>query len=305
MGETDGGGNWVLFWWAEPCSVNLQSNIRFMGGAVFPPCYLPGAKLWWRWCSGVGEDSSGLQKVPCRRCYTPCSCLPCGRPPRTHASTWGSWALTGRSGAVSCGGHCSFLLGPGAQGSVCILLESVVGLMVTSSKRAMPHSSLLHPEPLPLRQPIADTDPDPHRRHSETVLSQFLRSLWVLVWTRFVWVLLASLAGMGLIVNMILPLLPSCWGFSALGLGCGKSPHIPPAPCTATNVLGITSTLFQQHKRTVHMDITDGQHQHQIVCILCSQRWRSPIQSAKTRQVLTVAQITKSLLPNSDLNWRK
>ena len=44
-------------------------------------------------------------------------------------------------------GHCSFLLGPGAQGSVCALQESVsqscvssggsmVGLMVTSSKRA-------------------------------------------------------------------------------------------------------------------------------------------------------------------------
>ena len=23
MGETDWGGNWILFWWAEPCSVNL------------------------------------------------------------------------------------------------------------------------------------------------------------------------------------------------------------------------------------------------------------------------------------------
>ena len=44
-------------------------------------------------------------------------------------------------------GHCSFLLGPGAQGSVCALQESIsqscvssgssmVGLMATSSKRA-------------------------------------------------------------------------------------------------------------------------------------------------------------------------
>ena len=32
------------------------------------------------------------------------------------------------------------------------------------------------------------------------------------------------------------------------------------------------------------MDITDGQHQNQIDYILCSQRWRSSIQSAKTRQ---------------------
>ena len=32
------------------------------------------------------------------------------------------------------------------------------------------------------------------------------------------------------------------------------------------------------------MDIPDGQHQNQIDYILCSQRWRSSIQSAKTRQ---------------------
>ena len=31
------------------------------------------------------------------------------------------------------------------------------------------------------------------------------------------------------------------------------------------------------------MDITRGQHQNQIDYILCSQRWRSSIQSAKTR----------------------
>ena len=31
------------------------------------------------------------------------------------------------------------------------------------------------------------------------------------------------------------------------------------------------------------MDITDGQHQNQIDYILCSKRWRSSIQSAKTR----------------------
>ena len=40
MGETDWGGNWVLFWWVGPCSVTLQSNFMLMGGAVFPPCYL-------------------------------------------------------------------------------------------------------------------------------------------------------------------------------------------------------------------------------------------------------------------------
>ena len=34
--------------------------------------------------------------------------------------------------------------------------------------------------------------------------------------------------------------------------------------------------------KTLYMDITDGQHQNQIDYILCSQRWRSSIQSAKT-----------------------
>ena len=35
--------------------------------------------------------------------------------------------------------------------------------------------------------------------------------------------------------------------------------------------------------KTLHMDITNGQYQNQIDYILCSQRWRSSIQPAKTR----------------------
>ena len=34
---------------------------------------------------------------------------------------------------------------------------------------------------------------------------------------------------------------------------------------------------------TLHMDITRSQHRSQIHYILCSQRWRSSVQSAKTR----------------------
>ena len=96
---------------------------------------------------GGGTEDNGdlLQKVPCMYCYTQCP-QPCSRPPPTHASSGDSWTLTGKSGSVSWG-HCSFLLGPGAQGSVCALQESisqscvssgdsVVGLMATSSKRA-------------------------------------------------------------------------------------------------------------------------------------------------------------------------
>ena len=50
------------------------------------------------------------------------------------------------------------------------------------------------------------------------------------------------------------------------------------------NVLVIANTLFQQHKRGLYTWISpDGQHRNQIDYILYSQRWRSSIQSAKTR----------------------
>ena len=48
--------------------------------------------------------------------------------------------------------------------------------------------------------------------------------------------------------------------------------------------LVIANTLFQQHKRRLYTwTSTYGQHQNQIDYILCSQRWRSSIQSPKTR----------------------
>ena len=50
------------------------------------------------------------------------------------------------------------------------------------------------------------------------------------------------------------------------------------------NPLVIANTLFQQHKRRLcTWTSPDGQHQNQIDYILCSQRGRSSIQSAKTR----------------------
>ena len=51
-----------------------------------------------------------------------------------------------------------------------------------------------------------------------------------------------------------------------------------------TLALVITNTFFQQHKRRLcTWTSPDSQHQNQIDDILCSQRWRSSIQSAKTR----------------------
>ena len=50
------------------------------------------------------------------------------------------------------------------------------------------------------------------------------------------------------------------------------------------NTLVIANTLFQQHKRRLYTWTSpDDQYQNQTDYILCSLRWRSSIQSAKTR----------------------
>ena len=50
------------------------------------------------------------------------------------------------------------------------------------------------------------------------------------------------------------------------------------------NTLVIANTFFQQHKRRLYTWTSpDGQHQNQTDYILCSRRWRSCIQSTKTR----------------------
>ena len=50
------------------------------------------------------------------------------------------------------------------------------------------------------------------------------------------------------------------------------------------NILVIANTLFQQHKKRLYTWTSlDGQHRNQNDYILCSQRWRNSIDSAKTR----------------------
>ena len=50
------------------------------------------------------------------------------------------------------------------------------------------------------------------------------------------------------------------------------------------NTLVIANTLFQQHKRWLYTWTSpDGQYRSQIDYILCTWRWRSSIQSTKTR----------------------
>ena len=68
------------------------------------------------------------------------------------------------------------------------------------------------------------------------------------------------------------------------GLGVINEPGQRLTEFCQENALVITNTLFQQHMRRLYTWTSpNGQCQNQIDYIFCSQRWRSSIQSAKTR----------------------
>ena len=72
------------------------------------------------------------------------------------------------------------------------------------------------------------------------------------------------------------------------------------------NALVVSNTLFQQHKRGCYTWTSpDGQHQNQIDYILCSQRWRSSIQSTKTRPVADCGSDYELLIAKFRLKWKK
>ena len=92
---------------------------------------------------------------------------------------------------------------------------------------------------------------------------------------------------------MISPLLPSCWDFSFV-LGCDISlqSHSNTRSCPLQGLPSCCSfsdlehrvSIIQQHKRRLHTWTSpDGQYWNQIDYILCSQRWRSSVQAAKTK----------------------
>ena len=138
--------------------------------------------------------------------------------PDTHRQVWFSLLW----------GHCSFLLGPGMHKVLFVPSKSLfpqfcvsfggsmVGLMVTSSKRAycIPRSAAPRAPP-PVEGHCWPVPPQETLKHSKAGLAQ---SLWAqgFVWAESLWL------AWGLILNMILPLLPSCWGFY-FALGCGVS----------------------------------------------------------------------------------
>ena len=68
------------------------------------------------------------------------------------------------------------------------------------------------------------------------------------------------------------------------------------------------NTLFQQHNRGLYTGTSpDGQHWNQTDYILCSQRWRSSIQSAKTRLEADCGSDHELLIAKFrlKLKWRK
>ena len=72
------------------------------------------------------------------------------------------------------------------------------------------------------------------------------------------------------------------------------------------NALAVANILFQQHKRRLYTWTSpDDQHWNHTDYILCSQRWRSSIQSAKTRLGADLGSNHELLIAKFRLNWRK
>ena len=236
MGETDCGENWVLFWWGG--AMLSKSLIRFSAdvwGCV--PSLL--FDLRPKYGGGNGDNGASFKRSQVRTATLSAPMLQqatpdlhlCRRFLDTHGQVWVSLLW----------GHCSFLLGPGAHKVLFVPSKSLfpqscgssggsmVRLMVTSSKRAYaapraPAPAAVHCWPVPAFQ---NTE------------RQVQLGLCVVSWCTqgFVWALQASLVVWGLILYMILPVLPSCWGFSfALGHGVsflGGTQHCPVNGCSA------------------------------------------------------------------------
>ena len=101
MGVTGCGGIWVFFWWAGPCSVNLNPNVYWWVGL----CSL--LVVWPRPAMVRVMVVITPQKVLCQHHLSQDCCIqgpwPHSRHLSTHISTRDSWTLTGKSGSVSCG----------------------------------------------------------------------------------------------------------------------------------------------------------------------------------------------------------
>ena len=90
------------------------------------------------------------------------------------------------------------------------------------------------------------------------------------------------------------------------GLGIGNEAGQRLMEFCQENTMVIAKALFQQHKTRLYTWTSPcGQHQNQIYSILCSQRWRSSIQSAKTRLGADCGSDHKLLIAKFRLKWKK
>ena len=167
-----------------------------MGGAVFPPCCLT-------WGQTMVEAMKTMETSFERShdALLHSVSRPRSRSPPTHAPTRDSWTLMGKSGPVSCGITAPFSWALGTQGYVCALQESVSPVLCrfwwlygevngNPLKEGLCHTQVYWTQS-PCSSPLLT-----HTSARDTQ-TQFWLSLWVLVCTRFVWALRASLAGMG------------------------------------------------------------------------------------------------------------
>ena len=93
---------------------------------------------------------------------------------------------------------------------------------------------------------------------------------------------------------------------SKLGLGVQNEAGQRLTEFCQENALVIANTLFQQHKRRLcAWTSPDGQCRNQIDYILCNQRWRSSIQSTKTRLGAECGSDHEPLIPKFRLKLRK
>ena len=89
-------------------------------------------------------------------------------------------------------------------------------------------------------------------------------------------------------------------------VGSQETPGVTNLEFCQENTLVIANTLFQQHKRRLYTWTSpDSQPRNQIDYILCSQRWRSSIQSGKSRPGADHGSDYQLLIAKFRLNLKK
>ena len=98
-----------------------------------------------------------------------------------------------------------------------------------------------------------------------------------------------------------IPEITEKYGLGVQNEGGQRLNRVLPRECTGHSKHPLPTT----QEKTLHMDITDGQHWNQIDYIPCSQRWRSSIQSAKTRPGADCGSGHQLLIPKFRFKWKK